>query len=41
MPKPVLGMPADKKWVLAMSFIDTSFLRNQLSFDFYRNLGET
>jgi hypothetical protein len=37
--KKVLGMPKANKWVLAMSFVDTSYLRNQLSFEMYRRLG--
>ena len=34
-----LGLPSDSKWVLGISFVDTSFIRNQLSFLVYQLLG--
>jgi len=41
LPKPVslLGMAPARKWVLATSFIDTSFQRNPTAFDIYRRAG--
>eukprot|EP00929_Paragymnodinium_shiwhaense_P042299 TRINITY_DN21907_c0_g1_i1.p1 TRINITY_DN21907_c0_g1~~TRINITY_DN21907_c0_g1_i1.p1 ORF type:complete len:245 (-),score=41.11 TRINITY_DN21907_c0_g1_i1:122-856(-) len=35
----LLGMAPAKKWVLLMSFVDTSFQRNPTAFDMYRSLG--
>lgn len=35
----LLGMAPSKKWVLATSFIDTSYQRNPTAFDLYRLLG--
>lgn len=35
----LLGMPAAKRWVLATSFIDTSFQRNPTAFELYQKLG--
>lgn len=38
-PESLFGMARAKKWVLAMSYVDTSFQRNALAFDIYRQLG--
>mmetsp|Transcript_137750 Transcript_137750/g.428002 ORF Transcript_137750/g.428002 Transcript_137750/m.428002 type:complete len:380 (-) Transcript_137750:76-1215(-) len=38
-PESLMGMAPDTNWVLASSFIDTSFQRNPLAFDLYRLLG--
>jgi len=35
----LLGMAPARKWVLATSFIDTSFQRNPLAFGLYRQMG--
>jgi len=35
----LLGMAPAKHWILGTSFVDTSFQRNPLAFDLYRNLG--
>uniref|UniRef100_A0A6T1LMD6 Uncharacterized protein n=1 Tax=Alexandrium monilatum TaxID=311494 RepID=A0A6T1LMD6_9DINO len=41
LPRPMglLGMAPSKKWVVASSYIDTTFQRNPLAFDLYRLLG--
>lgn len=35
----MLGMAPDRKWVLAMSFIDTTYQRNPTGFDLYGAMG--
>jgi len=39
MPRSLLGMAKSRHWVLAMSYVDTSFQRNPLAFHLYRMLG--
>jgi hypothetical protein len=38
-PVSLLGLPKSHKFVLGMPFIDTSFMRNQLAFALYRDMG--
>ena len=38
-PQEFLGMPREAKWVLGVPFVDTSFVRNALSFKIYELLG--
>ncbi len=37
--KSVLGMPAGKKWCMLANYLDTSLMRNKLSYDFAREIG--
>ena len=37
--KPLLGLPASKKWVLQGPFADKSLIRNTLTYNLYRNMG--
>jgi len=38
-PRSLLGMAESRHWILAMSYVDTSFQRNRLAFELYRALG--
>lgn len=35
----VLGMPAGKKWSMLANYLDTSLMRNKLSYDFAKEIG--
>ena len=35
----VLGMPSGKKWSLLANYLDTSLMRNKLSYDFAKDIG--
>lgn len=37
--KSVLGMPAGKKWSMLANYLDTSLMRNKLSYDFAKDIG--
>lgn len=36
---PLLGMPSESDWFLVASYVDKTLLRNQLTYDLYRQMG--